>query len=623
MAGGNQKKPVEWHFPSTGGGIEQSFFHSGQESFKSRGIWNNAVRETIQNSLDASGSREKPVHVQIDRSSVPTSEIGSRGLLAHVRATLKEADAMGNTDASKMYKNAVRILQDRRIDVLSIIDSNTTGLRPSNLEALVYKEGMSEKSGNAGGSFGIGKHAIFSVSAVRTVFYSTTYRDGGKVDLLIGKAILATHCSPRGRDRLQHVGFGTTVAVPKGSRPAPMSGRDIRGTFRLKRPGTGVFVLGFDPSMRKWMQEAVKSVACNFFTAVHRRKLEVDICGKKIDADSVGRILSDLGTVNQLSYYQALVSPNGTKELDVKGAKFTISYLVNRDGLPNRVAYVNRKGMLITDSKQRGTNPFAAKLGSHVEYVAVVQASNDKTDLMIRNMEPPSHSSIDPNRVTSEEVREEYREMLSKAQSRIEAVLREAIGVGSKGEIMEADETLEFFPVEMNGSEGGGNGGWGMLKTAVRNRFKEHGVAAGLGGAGGSGGRGSRGSGGGGSRKRNGRGHGGVRRRPGASHIIRRCAARRNDRLRISFENTADRDIRLTVWPAGEDEIRKDGRPGITDAAILAPVRVDNACRDGWITVPPCSGRMILEVGIPPGSEYSGYEIIEAADEEAAGGGDQ
>ena len=133
---------------------------------------------------------------------------------------------------------------------------------------------MRKQTDAPGGSYGIGKNAVFNVSLLHTVFYSTNFVNGreGRVERMQGKATLMSHPNPdKPSESLQHIGF---YRSPDGH---PLTATQIPGFFRLDEPGTGVFILGFDPRSQDWLSEMTAAVIRNFFLAIHRKELLVEI----------------------------------------------------------------------------------------------------------------------------------------------------------------------------------------------------------------------------------------------------------------------------------------------------------------------------------------------------------
>ena len=112
-----------------------------------------------------------------------------------------------------------------------------------------------------------------------------------------------------------------------------------------------------------------------------------------ISHDSIDILLEQhKGSPRTAHYYRAIrKEPGGSTEptgfigsLDV--------HINNEKGAPRRVAYVNRRGMLITDTRERRrSNPFypGSGQGGWPDYAAVVTARDDATDQQMRRMEKP------------------------------------------------------------------------------------------------------------------------------------------------------------------------------------------------------------------------------------------
>ena len=143
------------------------------------------VREFIQNSLDARKNQE-PIKVKISFHS-----------------TRRENVSIFLEDTLISHLNACGLLEGREypeeVPYILLEDFNTTGLegpyKPDAREGDFYnfwwREGISQKTGQRAGRWGLGKTTFHIVSKIRT-FWGLTVRGDGKI-LLMGKALLKTH----------------------------------------------------------------------------------------------------------------------------------------------------------------------------------------------------------------------------------------------------------------------------------------------------------------------------------------------------------------------------------------------------------------------------------------------
>ncbi len=603
-----KKQSISWYFPPTGGGIEQGFNHPGRESFKGRDIWNNVIRELVQNSLDAT-SGSKPVHIKMGTFDISPAQIGGSDLAEHIKIMLKDAKDEEISTAQEICNAALKVIKSKKLPVFYLIDSNTIGLKQKNFDALVYREGISKKSGNSGGSYGIGKYAPFIASAIQTICYSTMYENPKRTEYFISKAILAAHKDPHSSgEMLQNVGFGTNTQVRKGSQAPAVTDDDIDGCFRLENAGTGIFIMGFEPPVVQWKQGAIKSVAENFFAAIYEKKLTVTTNGTNMDNNTIKDVLIKVNSTDRpVYYYETLTNPTRKETVAEDDMKFIIKYMVGSEDMPNRIAYINRKGMIITDSKMSKENPFAVNLGNYTSYVAVIQAADDTTDKTIRKMEPPSHNAINPTRIQSEKKRKAMKKKLNTIRGKINEILVEAVGGSTKENKTDADEVMEFFPVDMES---------GQLKIIIKPMPKEPGVGGITKNSSGS----ITGEGGKSREQKEKPEHGWdppsepLEPKPPRgpkSNITRRRFARKGGRLQMYFDNNATKKIALTLRLAGEyDDGHKDLK--ITDAAIISPASLKGSVlENNSIIIPPCNERITVNFGIPDNTPDGGYEIVE------------
>ena len=122
----------------------------------------------------------------------------------------------------KFFKHILEAMRKRGISCLRISDFNTTGLTGSHEEYnspwcnLTKSSGASDKSGGAGGSFGIGKFAPYACSVLRTVFYSTSDTEGICAAQGVDCSISKNSFSPRSMPSLiwrRRASMGKTQAL--------------------------------------------------------------------------------------------------------------------------------------------------------------------------------------------------------------------------------------------------------------------------------------------------------------------------------------------------------------------------------------------------------------------------
>ena len=174
----------KWNFPSNNFGQIFGIADSGVETFKGTPI-KSLAREICQNSLDAALENGEPTRIEFK-----TFEIDPRQIPDYINLedALKRAldfwSQQQSTKAKTFFKQALDVIHKPTITCLRISDFNTSGLVGSREEYnspwcnLTKSSGASDKSGSHGGSFGIGKFAPYACSALRTVFYSTSDKDG-------------------------------------------------------------------------------------------------------------------------------------------------------------------------------------------------------------------------------------------------------------------------------------------------------------------------------------------------------------------------------------------------------------------------------------------------------------
>jgi len=245
------------------------------------------VRESIQNSLDAVDDKSKPVEVSFAVRSFDGMEYPSFfELKKHIEGCLEKFPVQG----APLYEPMLEYFDDDRfkqqINFLKIVDSNTIGMPydANDGNSRFYKfiaEGVAQDQAGAGGAFGFGKNAFWSLSPINTVFVSSQTKND-EVHFA-GIAKLCTHIV----EGNELVSYGKYTSNGK----AVLSNKeDIPETFLPKGTGTSVFVLGINNIDENAL---IKAVLRNFWMAIYKKKLVVKVEQKTINDAQLDELMSE------------------------------------------------------------------------------------------------------------------------------------------------------------------------------------------------------------------------------------------------------------------------------------------------------------------------------------------
>ncbi len=451
-----------WNFAPTGGGAEHGS-SAGQHYFVNDAV-TKTVREVLQNSIDHPASGIDCVELTCRLIQVSPDDVGMPQLKRHIESSLREVTADNDKDAIKRYERMMETVTKPVIPCLAMIDSGTIGLQGNNWRNLIFREGTptNTEGQTKGGSYGFGKNAPFNLSACNTVLYSTRYVSvarKGRVEHLAGRSQLVSHTHPDYPShpdmRLQQTGFW---AVHSDKLNQPVEGPDIPQPLRLNQPGTGIFIIGFETGdYPHWAEETARATVTQFFYAIHARKLVVIIdkshgsAPRIIDHDTLPVELDNCPADDPTRHYwqaiadsePVLTQPSG--RLDQMG-QLEI-WVSTAKGAPRKTAHINRRGMLITDARLFGTNPFYPSGGvGWPDWCAVTMAHDEPAEAFIRQMEPPAHDAIhlrqlrerDRQQVAEIELRAQRDEITRIVKARIDNALLEASN--------NIDELAQLFP---------------------------------------------------------------------------------------------------------------------------------------------------------------------------------
>ena len=464
-------KGVGFEFPIDDSGQWDGFNDPGMEHFTGNRL-QHLGREVPQNTIDAKVG--DPARISIKLIKVPTSSLpGNAELAQAVKRCLVTAPEDRDTKAVKFFKNASKLLAAKDIQVLQIRDANTTGFtgpcaNGKPFFAMLKATGQSQKRETSTGSYGIGKFAPFVVSDLRTVFVSTVWADSDGVlhHYVQGKSVLMSHLDDKDQTR-RGTGFWGII---KKCQPVTEDSSALPNWLRMSDPrnglrnqnGTMLSIVGFE-AVKGWQNILAANIAENFFGAISRHELEVEISdGPTITADTLTSIFDDDLIRNSIKdqpgeperfsnvacYLKALeggdeVQIVRTENLHLGTCELRV--LVG-EKLPKKVA-VLRNGMLITERL-----PGLKRFSDFKEFAAVLECTADKGLALLRAMEPPRHDAFEPDRLSADQRlqgRTALRELADWVRKKLIDLAKDPVS-----EETNLDELADYFGYEEEEGDG-------------------------------------------------------------------------------------------------------------------------------------------------------------------------
>ncbi len=387
---------MEWVFPLNNGGEIKGLRDTGIETFKGDPL-RFLAREICQNSLDA-GKEGQTVRVEFVPFFVKRTDFpGIDSLSDAFRLARDFWEMLKIKHTTQFFEQAILELQKDSIPFLRVSDFNTTGLSGSDGEFntpwlnLTKSSGVSDKAGTAGGSFGIGKYAPYACSAFQTVFYGTI--DYESKVAFQGVSRITSFRLRNSQDITTNVGYWGD----EGNKPAKSyTLLDPRFERSAEDFGTDIFITGFKYfDQPDWKENILGSIIDGFLFAIFNNKLSVRIEDIEINRDTLPSILDDYGTYSQqhaANYYEVLVSPE-TKKFCVENfnnlGELRLDLMIHPE-MHRKVAMVRKTGMKIMD---RGY------ISGIVPFAGVLLIEGDEINEYLRNLENPSHTAWEPERM--------------------------------------------------------------------------------------------------------------------------------------------------------------------------------------------------------------------------------
>lgn len=407
---------------------DDGFNNAGILTFNSHAV-NSFVRELVQNSNDAKADGQKKILIDIELRNIRKVDIPAIDQYEELLHLVQES----HPSQRKFFSTAQRILENDTIPFLVYSDYNTKGLAgadddyDSSFAACVLSEGKSVKgTKTAGGSYGIGKNAIYGVSALRTVFYSSLSIDRNPIFQGVAK-IASYKKNGKNHEGRIYLGQGEDLSSIRDTKKIPE-------IFRRQVPGLSQFVMGVELEP-DWHTDFARALLRNYWMLLVDDKLEVNLRkdGEVLASISCKNAPSLLETYfgeeedwtlapygNPFLFYRAF-RDGEKREFDIPHiGRCCFHYLQSEEG-ENNVAYI-RNGMVVL-SKIEKRLPGANVSG-------VFYCANEAGNEILRRMEPPKHDSFEPEMLVVNDdhlSRKDGEKIVKSIKSNIRQVIRELI----------------------------------------------------------------------------------------------------------------------------------------------------------------------------------------------------
>jgi len=391
-----------WCFPSNSGGDEQGLNNSLIETFNDSPI-KSLAREIVQNSLDAALDDKRAI---VEFKSFNLSRDKFPGYIELSDVLSKCQEFARNEKTVKFFEDAKNVLASDKIHFLRISDFNTKGLRGSDKERgtdwsnLVRSTGSSDKNGEKGGSFGIGKGAPFACSALRTVFYSTLDSDGKIASQGVSRltSFKLGKFEDGSDDIAQGVGY---FGIQEPHKILPNNDMlMLDESFKRESSGTDIYIAGLRENIYHDTNELqatiINEVLDGFIMAVWNDKLEVKVNSFVINKATLPAIVEkfkDKLSSSTIMNFELLSKDVKWETIDISISNVKIGSLklaisLRHDG-NNKISMIRSTGMKILDKD---------KLCPTMRFVGIAVIEGKMLNERLIKLENPSHNKWEPKR---------------------------------------------------------------------------------------------------------------------------------------------------------------------------------------------------------------------------------
>lgn len=411
------------------------------ETFKNSPI-KSLTKEELQNSSDNRIGGAKEVVVEFSEFYLKADELPD---IEHLKSVLHDDKEYWDNylkkdkKTIKFFDEAISILSKDKIRCLRISDSNTTGLlgvkvkESSPWRNLVIKSEVSDKSGSAGGSFGIGKSAAFANTDLRLVFYNTLNDDDEEAFQGVIKLPAYT------KNDTNYEGTGYFSQNTDDIKKEPVyENYSLDSSYRRTKVGMDKFIVGFNDKLNseELKNGIIASSVDNFLYAFLTGMLKVKYDDLVVNKDNIEEVIEshkELLDGKSIQYYNTYFYPDKHYSISVMEEDDVDIFVKLDANYSRRAAVVRGNGMKVFDM---------GYISSRIGFAALIVLKSERINAYFKDLENPEHSGWAFDRADNEKEARQYQKIIKDSLSQTVKEMHR----GSLGGDIDADGMNEYLP---------------------------------------------------------------------------------------------------------------------------------------------------------------------------------
>ncbi len=383
------------------------------------------IKEIIQNSYDSALEKGVKAKIKFIYDIIEVNKI------PFINEYKKAISLIEKEDLSEQERDILNEIKENLnktfLDVLYIVD-NGVGFLKKNLIAMLG-DGISVKKEGSGGSYGNGHFSMFNLSFLRYLLYFSKTKEG---EIFSGHTILRTFKDNGSlKDKNGYILKSPKPLIEENDVFIRAIPSFLKEKLTGVNSGAGIMILGFNFFLNKenWVDLIKASVVRNFFVALERDRLEVEIIENrvhKIDTLNFDVIFEETRKINVNPRYNEVKPFLEVLDKEKYICNTSLGEVEIYLGSWDKTKLgISRNGMYITSKL-----PAPLREGDFVEYkpfVALILPESVEISNLIKRAEGPFHDDISFRRFSDDDFGKEKRKKLKKVFEEINRFIKSKV----------------------------------------------------------------------------------------------------------------------------------------------------------------------------------------------------